>query len=257
MNINKTFNCLCLLCSLVFFWSCSKTGSQDVAAPAISGVGTGGSMAKYTIMNDYLYTVEGILLSVYDVKNASRPVLVKNVNLNREGVETIFATEDHLFFGTISGLLIYSIKVPSSPVYLSAYGHVTSCDPVVVKDDYAYVTLSTESRCPKGSNAMEVINISNILNPVMVKTYPFTNPRGMAIYEHYMFLCDGISGLKVLDISGAPDVKLVYTMDQLRDTYDAIVKDNILTVTGTKSITQYNCSNPENLVLLSSIPTGK
>ncbi len=46
-----------------------------------------------------------------------------------------------MFLGSTNGMYIYDISAPDTPKYVSELQHVTSCDPVVVDDKYAYVTL--------------------------------------------------------------------------------------------------------------------
>ena len=66
---------------------------------------------------------------------------------------------------------IYSITEPESPNFVSTYQHVVSCDPVVVDDEYAYVTLRTGTTCAGWQNQLEVIDIQTLSNPQLVATY--------------------------------------------------------------------------------------
>ena len=111
-----------------------------------SSSGQGGSMARFTLMNDYLYTVGMNNLSLFDVKTASNPTFLKAIPLGW-GVETIFPYENKLFIGTNRGMHIFSATDPANPVQLSTYSHIFACDPVVVQGKYAYVTLRTGNMC--------------------------------------------------------------------------------------------------------------
>ena len=51
-------------------------------------------------------------------------------------------------------MLIYDIAEDGTPTYLSAFEHWTGCDPVVVSDNKAYVTLS--SGCGLNRNQMDL-----------------------------------------------------------------------------------------------------
>ena len=57
-------------------------------------------------------------------------------------LKTIFNKGNRLFLGSTNGLYIYDITIPATPRYISEFLHVTSCDPVVVDDTYAYVNFA-------------------------------------------------------------------------------------------------------------------
>lgn len=245
-----------LVCFVVssLFYGCSK--DQLSASTEISNTGQGGSLAKFAIQNNYMYAVEGVMLKVYDVSASSKTSLVNTINLNNIGVETIFCYNQYLFFGTQNGMLIYGLTNPENPKYISTYSHVVSCDPVVVSGNMAYVTLSSGNRCNRGMNQLEVIDISNINNPQLLKTYPMGSPKGMAIDGKYLYLCDQKEGFKVLDITDNMNIVELNRISNLL-AYDVISSGNILTITSTSGVYQYDSSDPRNLKLLSKISTNK
>ncbi|HET8828856.1 MAG TPA: hypothetical protein VFM79_05925, partial [Pelobium sp.] len=102
--------------------------------------GTGGSTARFTLQNSSLYTVDQSQLKVFDLEDAEKPVFIKDIAIGF-GIETIFPYQDKLFIGSTTGMHIYDASNPLSPTKLSTYSHVTSCDPVIVEGNYAYVTL--------------------------------------------------------------------------------------------------------------------
>lgn len=102
--------------------------------------GQGGSMARFTLANGHLYAVDDYDLRLFDVSKKADPEFVKQINLGW-GIETIFPFKDKLFIGSNTGMHIYDISSPAAPEQLSVYSHITSCDPVVANDDYAFVTL--------------------------------------------------------------------------------------------------------------------
>lgn len=234
--------------------ACSKDGSN--VSSENSNTGQGGSLAKFTIQGNYMYTVEGVMLKVYDVSSASNTVLLKSIDLNNSGVETIFCNSSYLFFGTQNGMLIYGLTDPSTPNYISTYSHLMSCDPVVVAGNIAYVTLSSGTRCNRGMNQLEVIDISDVSNPSLLKVYTMGNPKGLAVGGQYLYVCDQISGFKVLDITDNMDIKTVNSIDDLL-AYDVILSGNTLTITGSAGVYQYDCSDPLNLKFLSKIAAQK
>ncbi|RZK46271.1 MAG: hypothetical protein EOO87_23835, partial [Pedobacter sp.] len=88
------------------------------ASASYSSSGQGGSMARFTLLNNHLYTVGQSDLSLFDVKTASNPVFVKSINLGW-GVETIFPYENKLFIGTNRGMHIFNASDAANPVKLS------------------------------------------------------------------------------------------------------------------------------------------
>ena len=139
-------------------------------------------------------------------------------------------------------------------MHISTYQHVRSCDPVVVDDRYAYVTLRSGTECQGFTNQLEVIDVDNLESPQLVKVYPMTNPHGLGIDDNTLFICDGDDGLKAYD---ATDVN---TIDQNMlahykdiNAFDVIPFNDILMMIGSDGIFQYDYSNPEDIRLLSKI----
>lgn len=246
-------NLILILVSVFFMISCQKESSVSNASSdfTTSNTGKNGSMAKYTFSGNYLYVVEGVFLHIYDASNAQKPVQVNTINLNNPAVETIFPYGENLFFGTQNGLLIYTIKNPEVPEYVSTYTHVVSCDPVVVEGTTAYVTLSTGTACGRGINQLELIDISNLSNPRIIRTFPLNNPKGMAIDNGVLYVCDGNQGLKVFNVKNNNPV-IINTIEGIQ-AIDVIKNGNVLTVTAINGIFQYDCTNPANLIFLSKI----
>lgn len=241
------------LLMIFFAASCDKSADGMSAAEGSGNTGTGGSLAKFTINGNYLYTVQSNFLHVYDISSAADPLLLRTINLNNSDVETIYCYGTHLFFGTQTGMLIYDISNPDIPVYTSTYAHIRSCDPVVVSGQYAWVTLSTGNVCGRGLNQLELIDISDIRYPQLQRVYSFSRPRGLAVQGDYLYLCDEVSGFKVLDISKPMSARVVHELPELR-AFDVIAKNGILTITSKDGVYQYDCSDPLNLKRLSKVP---
>jgi len=74
----------------------TKTASSSTGSNSMS-VGVGGSMARFTISGNYLYTVDQYNLKTFDIDDLSQPLLVSNQGIGW-GVETVFLYENKLFF---------------------------------------------------------------------------------------------------------------------------------------------------------------
>lgn len=219
-----------------------------------SGAGKGGSMARFTIAGNHLYTISLSDLQVFDISNAAEPVAGSKVNLGW-GIETIFPYNNKLFIGSNTGMHIYDNSNPTTPQHLSTYEHVRSCDPVVVEGDLAWVTLRSGNECMGFTNQLEVLDVSNPRSPQLLKVYPMDNPHGLGISESMLFLCEGAFGLKVFDIEDHMKINenlLAHFKDH--DAYDVIPLGSSLLLIGKDGLYQYDYSNPVDIKLLSIMP---
>jgi hypothetical protein len=230
------------------------TATAETRGNWSSGSGTGGSMARFMLNSDYLYLIsQPWLLKTVDVEKADKMSVVDSITVPRT-METLFKLEENLFVGTTTGMLIYDVVNASKPVYVSQYDHITACDPVVADGRYAYVTLRTGNRCNGVQNLLEVIDISSLSHPYLVKSYPMFNPHGLGVDGDLLFICDGKAGLKIYDKS---DPLAILTSQVAHypdfDTFDVIPMNGILMLVGAEGIYQYDYSDPDNIVQLSHI----
>jgi hypothetical protein len=164
-------------------------------------VGTGGSTARFTIVGNYLYTVDKQYLKSYDVSTASHPsykATIKADNL----IETIYSNGKALFLGTETGVGIYSLATPVTPKFLTTFQHVMMCDPVVANEKYAFATLRSNTDCYSkynDGNILQIFDIQDLSNPQLVQTITLNNPIGLGLIGHNLFICDNT--LKLFDIS--------------------------------------------------------
>ncbi|MBI3134171.1 MAG: hypothetical protein HYZ14_05785 [Bacteroidetes bacterium] len=217
-----------------------------------SGTGTAGSMARFTIINNFLYVMDYGQLKPIDISNPLVPVAATPIDTWRQ-VETLFPHNDYIFMGTTSGMLIYNTVNPAAPQYVSSVNHTTACDPVVVQDNYCYVTIRTGTTCMGELNQLDVIDISDITNPTVVKSFQMTNPHGLGIDGSTLFICDGTDGLKVFNAADPTTCgdNLIKRFKDIEAT-DVIPYNNTAIVIGEDGIRQYDYSDLENLQLLSS-----
>ncbi len=231
----------------VVLLSSSSGGSSSLNAP----VGIAGSMARFTLMNNYLYTVTNMELNVIDISQPQNPVFSNMIQVGWR-IETIYPFQNNLFIGSSTGMFIYSTTDPAHPTLVSQFSHLTACDPVIADGNNAYVTLRTGTNCAVGVNQLEILNIQDLQSPTLVKTYPLTNPHGLSKSGNYLFICDGIAGLKVYDATDPNNLQLLQTISSI-NAYDIITLNNNAIVVATDGVYQYDYSNPSNLVLRSRI----
>ena len=218
-------------------------------AEASGGTGTGGSMARFKIVNDYLYTVTESEIHIFDIQTQENPIAVNSEYVGWQ-IETIFNQGDYLYLGSSSGMYIYSIENPAAPSYVSRIDHVMGCDPVVVQGDWAYVTIRGGNDCGQNLSQLEVIDISNKNMPERVAVYEMEEPYGLGVKDDHLFVCDGSEGLKVFDASATPEISLIDHFENI-ETYDVIPLENVLLMVGGDMLYQYRYTS-EGIVLLSS-----
>ena len=220
-------------------------------AQAGSRSGTGGSMARFTIMSDYLYALHSGYMQLFDISTPEDPVIFNKVTIDWD-IETIFPYEDKLFIGSQSGMFIYDNSDPSNPVLLSEFTHATSCDPVVATDTRAYVTLRSGRGCGGMSDQLDIIDITDLMAPTLIKSYAMQGPYGLGIDGTTLFLCDGVAGLKIYDVSSDESIVLLEHFPG-NDTFDVIMMGGVALVIGPDGLRQYDYSDTSNIQLLSSI----
>lgn len=244
--------------SLVSYSQKDKYSPYDRKEPLYnetnSGSGQGGSMARFTIANKHLYAVDQTTLHLFDVQNASKPAYVKDIKIG-PGIETIFPFKNNLFIGSNTGMVIYDITTASAPVELSRYAHIRACDPVVVNEKYAFVTLRAGVVCGGQQNLLEVIDIQDLTKPMLKHSFTLENPYGLALSDHTLYICDGKFGLKSFDASDVSQIgnKLLETHKDLMS-MDVIAGPKSLIIVGEKGVHQYDYSNKAKLKELSIIP---
>ncbi len=235
-----------------------QSGSSNTNATkgqSSSQSGTGGSMARFTIYDDYLYVATQSDLIVFNIKNGTKPDSVNKIKLGW-GVETIFPYKDKLFIGSNTGMYIYDNKVPSKPVRLSIFQHVRACDPVVVENDKAYITLRS-GWCGAAPNRLDVIDVKNLSIPFLIKSYTMESPHGLSILNNKLTICEGEFGLKSFDAKNSLDIKLEQHLKGL-NAFDVIQLDEkLLLMIGKDGLHQYDNSDPKNMKLLSKMEVNR
>lgn len=237
----------------------SDGGSYD----NMSGATAGGSMARFTINGDYLYTVDINTLKTFDLSSPEQPKYLNNKDQHLGfGIETIFSKDTLLFIGSQIGMYIYNVTRPEFPQQMSMVSHIRSCDPVVAAGKYAYVTLNSENNwCGNTTNLLNIYNISDPYKPKLVRTETgFTHPRGLGVDKNKLFICDK-GGIKLYDVTDPEKPKWIDDFTHIPeatdiDTYDVIPLNGLLLVTGANGLYQFDYTS-DKLAFVSKIEIKK
>jgi hypothetical protein len=216
-------------------------GSGDGLRTAASG--RGGSMARFAIVDDYLYTVDYNQLYVFEVDDPTQPRFVGRVDVGW-GIETIFPYDQYLFIGGQNGMFIYSRSDPANPHYVSTFQHVRACDPVVVADTLAYVTLRGGTRCGTVVSALHIVTVADLFNPKLLVSYPLPQPMGLDVRDNIVYVCDDNAGVFILDTTDPDRIRELARITE-KPGYDTILRNDLLIVVGESSVSLYNVARPD------------
>ncbi len=221
-----------------------------------SGPGIAGSMSRFALSNNYLYTVGHSDLNVFNISAPQNPTFDNKVNIGSWNIETIFPFKNKLFIGSQNGMFIYNTNNPSQPALDGQFGHLKSCDPVIADNSYAYVTLRSGNACQGFTNQLDILQLNDFTNPSLIKSYDLTNPHGLSKDGNLLFICDGTDGLKIFNTGDVNDLKLIKQFPGL-ETYDVIAYNSIALVVAKDGLYQYDYSHVNNIHLLSKINIAK
>ncbi len=232
--------------------------ASDGVDSSYSESGTAGSMARFAIKGDKLYVVTSTELKTFDISNPSEMTEGGSMSLDW-GVETIFPYNNYLFIGTMTGMHIIDVSNTDAIKYVGTYEHIVSCDPVVVYEKYAYITLHSESNwCGNNSNELHVVDIDKIFDEDFSYVSPetvlqMTNPLGLGVTEKYLFVCDEV--LKVYDRSNPVSPVFLTSFDAVSNPYDVIPLDDLLIVVAEDGLYQFQFTD-ESITFLSHLPVN-
>lgn len=225
----------------------SACGGDSSSSSSDTSVGQSGSMARFAISGNHLYTINQNEMNILDIKEASTPKKVNKIRVPFD-VETLFSYKDTLYVGSSSGMYIYDNSTPTQPTRMVDFTHAQSCDPVVVSDDVAFVTLHTSLNCWRetGVNRLEIVDVKIPSKPRLIRAIDMYEPKGLGVDGNNLFICDGRAGLKVFDINktdsnGTIDVKVVLkeTLGEI-DCYDVIAHNDNLIISNSEDIRQFD-----------------
>lgn len=246
----KTRNLL-VISILFLFLQCSKdSGSVD---SAFATTGQGGSLARFCIAGNYLYTIDAQHLKVYDITNGQQPVLKNNVLVGFE-IETIYPFADKLFIGSTSVVYIFSISNPELPTQLGTAispDVIRRCDPVVAKDTVAFATLRTNGACGGQTSILAIFDIKNIAKPVQRGSFQLTEPYGLGYSDSVLYVCD--NGLKVFNIANPYLPLLIKTLTNGSGYKDVICYQNTMMCWVSDGVMLYDITDKINPVYLAKI----
>ncbi|MGC3977273.1 MAG: hypothetical protein QM751_02970 [Paludibacteraceae bacterium] len=229
---------------------------SDAGVNSGTSTGVNGSMSRFVFYGNYLYSVFNNQMSIFNFNDKIPEKAAQDVYVGGN-VETIFSYKDNLFMGTPTGMLIYSVQTPLMPTYQSAIFHALGCDPVVVENDKAYITVHSGNMCGQDENTLFIVDVSDVKHPKEIVSYnTMKSPKGLGIDNGTLFLCD--DGLKVYNVSNLQTLATNQISHfKNMEGYDVIPHNNVLIMIAQDGIYQYDYSKLNDIKLLSKMPFVK
>jgi hypothetical protein len=226
-------------------------GSATGATPA----GVGGSFARFTFSGNNFYAINNSQLKTFTLNRLDCPLLVAT-NQVAWNIETLFPYKDKLFIGSTTGMFIFDVVNPNLPIQLSRFTHGLSCDPVVIENETAFITLHSGTACNGNLNQLSIVDVKSLTNPTLVKAYNMVSPKGLSVWDNMLYLCD--DGLKIYDVTdkNAVDKNLKSHITGF-ETFDVIAYElnskRHLIVVGKDGLFQFDVTDPTKPKELSKI----
>ena len=237
-------------------WGMMKADVQTMSASSSSssGVsnGTGGSMARFALSDDRMYTVDHSKMKVFNTAIPEKPVFVKELSAGGWDIETIFPFGKNLFLGSMTGMHIFDISSKDNPFKTGSFTHARVCDPVISDGKNAFVTLRNGSKCAGFINQLDVVDISDLSKPKLLKTYPLTNPHGLSKEGDILIICEGADGVKFFNAADVNNIKQLAHVKGMK-AFDVIALGKIAMVSAADALYLIDFSIPSNPVVKGSI----
>jgi hypothetical protein len=229
--------------------------TADFNSSSAGSVGTGGSYAKFQINDNALYTTDAYQLNVFNITNPAEIYYDKSVSmyfwLGGGQFETLFKQKDFLFVGATNGMYVVDATDEFNPFFVSGFSHATACDPVVVSQNTAYITVRGGNSCGAIEDQVNVIDITDMANPTLTSTFLLDQPYGLGQRNDVLYVCCGSGGLKVFDATNPAALELEHTYDV--NVTDVIALSTHLIAVGDNKIIQYSYGANHTLTPLSVV----
>ena len=177
------------------FFSCSGC-SAPMTADEMSGggsTGTGGSYAVFAVIDRFLYYVDQSELIALDITDPAKPKELSRLYIDWS-IETLYPMEEYLYIGGQMGMYVVDRHNGAQPKMIGSLQHFRACDPVVVRDTFAFVTLRSGSGCGGSENTLLTVSVANPINPKLLNEKGVVTPYGLAVQDSLLFVANGENG---------------------------------------------------------------
>ncbi|GHE73736.1 hypothetical protein [Roseivirga thermotolerans] len=216
-----------------------QTDSNDFT-PDLGGTGTGGSLAKFAIVQNSLLVLHENAIDQYFIQHDGSLTEGRSLTFFSGGLETIYPYGEYALVGSNNQVFFLGFDDNNFLDLISSYSHLTACDPVVAANGVAFSTLRNSGCRFDADESLDVIDIRDIETPVFIKSYNIEAPYGLSVRGSHLIVCER-GGIALYGISDPYNIVLKGFFDFGNDTpLDVIHAPTHLIVRTDKGI--YNVS---------------
>ena len=226
----------------------------DPIAPPIGEGGSGGdnTLARFAITGDELYIIDKQSLRHFDISDPNNPVEGGRITVGFN-VQAINADDNRLYMSTLTELNTFDLADPDNPQLVGTYDGVNACNPVVFQGDYMYVSRRLGNPCGWSQlSHLAVVDFKDAGNPVESISYEMESPYGLGTSPNTLFVCEGGNGLRVFLTEDPVDLVQTAHFRNL-EAFQVVPNGDVLVITASDGIYQYDISNPFRLDHISTI----
>jgi len=148
--------------------------------------------------NAYLTNNQGV--DILDISDISNPRKISTIRI-QDGAFGIYVKDGVAYIAGETGLTITDVSDPEHPETLGSFYDGGVNRNVRIQGSYAYVT--------DYEDGLEIVDISDLSNPVMVGRYSLGDARGVEVVGDIAYVTSPGTGLRVLNISNPADPKII------------------------------------------------
>lgn len=246
-----------ILALFLIFQSVSCSKEENATANTKNG-----SLSRVISIGGFIYAVDDNHLITINANDPTNLSIANNVSLGTN-IQTIYHHNGSLFIGSATQMYIYNIQNnPAAPSLTSSYTYpllIQPRDPILALDSVIYSTSTSAG----WSGVFRVFDSRDLSNPVMVEENWLQTPRGMDVSGNYLYLCNGLYGIRIYSITDPIHPTLESIIDENNnlangemgnnDYYDVIAANGQLFCYTEGALLNYNISQPNLPVYLNKI----
>jgi len=216
---------------------------SNASNPLLVSITAAGCMDLF-VAGGYAYLAEGSAnFLIYDVTDPAAPTQIGEYY--DEGAMSVHVLGKYAYVGDSQGLSILDVSNPQSPQLVGQHYAEGGFTDVYVVGRYAY---AVANYYPTG---FQIIDVLNVGSPVGVGNYtqPFYDMTSVYVSGQYAYVTAYLRGLLILDISNPQSPTLAgYYNSSTGESYDVFVSgDYALFADGTNGFYIINVSDKQNL----------
>jgi hypothetical protein len=204
--------------------------------------GVGGSYAVFAIIDTFLYYVSESSLITMSVARPESPRELSRLYLGWT-VETLYPMAEYLYIGGQTGMYVIDRVNGAKPSLIGSLQHFQACDPVVVQDTIAYVTLRSGNGCGAVADELLTLSVADPVKPRLLHEDTVVTPYGLAVNDSLLYMANGYAGYSLYRVGGGAGAEVVKQWEKPA-VKDFILSGDKLYIMGFNSMQIVNVADP-------------